>query len=362
VAAANRFLKTGRFITLEGGEGAGKSTQCRLLADALAGSGLAVLRTREPGGASGAERLRALLLDRDAAWSPLAETLLHFAARAEHVERTIRPALAAGMWVVCDRFTDSTMAYQGWGLGVDRDAIVRLADLVGLRPDLTVVLDVSVPTSLKRLAGRGGEADRYERLGEGFFCRIRKGFRAVVAADPGRCVLVDAEGSQAEVARAVWGVVQERLARRPTPPPGPLPQGEGEKNAVVAAPPPLVGGGRGEGSARTTYAHARTMRQLPTPPERRLWRALRAKSLDGLKFRRQAPIGRYIVDFCCHEAKLVVEVDGITHAEPGSDAVRDAWLRGEGFLILRFWNNEIMANVAGVLETILTAAHTRLPP
>jgi dTMP kinase len=352
----------GRFITLEGGEGAGKSTQCRLLADALARSGFSVLRTREPGGAPGAERLRALLLDREAAWSPLAETLLHFAARAEHVERSIRPALAAGMWVVCDRYTDSTMAYQGWGLGVDRDAIVELTGMLGLRPDLTVVLDVAVATSLARLAGRGGEADRYERLGEDFFRRVRDGFRAVAAGDPGRCVLIDAEGSEAEVAGAVWGAVQERLVRRPTPPSGPLPQGEGEKNAATTAPPPLEGGGRGEGLARTNLAHARTMRRLPTPPELVLWRALRTKSLNGLKFRRQAPIDRYIVDFFCPEARLIVEVDGATHADQPRDAIRDSWLRDRGYEVLRFWNNEIMANLAGILETILTAAHARLSP
>ena len=116
----------GRLITLEGGEGAGKSTQTGLLVDALARAGLPVLRTREPGGAPGAEKLRELLLNGDVAWSAPAETLLHFAARAEHAERTIRPALAAGMWVVCDRFADSTMVYQGWGQGADRAAIATL--------------------------------------------------------------------------------------------------------------------------------------------------------------------------------------------------------------------------------------------
>ena len=119
-------MPPGRFITLEGGEGAGKSTQARLLADALVELGLPVLRTREPGGAPGAEILRDLLLGGSVDWSAPAETLLHFAARAEHVEKTIRPALAAGMWVVCDRFYDSTMAYQGYGQGADRAAIATL--------------------------------------------------------------------------------------------------------------------------------------------------------------------------------------------------------------------------------------------
>ena len=133
----------GRFITLEGGEGAGKTTQVRLLADSLTALGLPVLRTREPGGSPGAEQLRALLLGGTIDWAAPAEALLHFAARAEHVEKTIRPALAAGTWVVCDRFADSTMAYQGYGQGADRGLIAELTRLIGLEPHLTLVLDVS---------------------------------------------------------------------------------------------------------------------------------------------------------------------------------------------------------------------------
>src|SRR5579872_3795822 len=129
------------FITLEGGEGAGKSTQTTLLADALVARGLPVLRTREPGGAPGAETLRSLLLGGTVDWSAPAETLLHFAARAEHIEKTIRPALDAGMWVVCDRYYDSTMAYQGYGQGADRDMIATLSRLLRLDPDVTLVLD-----------------------------------------------------------------------------------------------------------------------------------------------------------------------------------------------------------------------------
>ena len=174
----------GRLITLEGGEGGGKSTQARLLADALAASGLAVLRTREPGGSPGSEVLRDLLLGGSIAWSPPAETLLHFAHRAEHAERTIRPALAAGMWVVCDRFYDSTMAYQGYGQRADRAAIATLTALLGLRPDLTLMLDVPVAVSLTRLAARGTAADRYERLGPDFFARIREGLTGTEVCSP----------------------------------------------------------------------------------------------------------------------------------------------------------------------------------
>ncbi|HEY2131957.1 MAG TPA: dTMP kinase [Acetobacteraceae bacterium] len=206
-------VQPGRFITLEGGEGAGKSTQTGLLVDALARAGLPVLRTREPGGAPGAERLRELLLNGDLSWSAPAETLLHFAARAEHAERTIRPALAAGIWVVCDRFADSTMVYQGCGQGADKVAISALTGMLGLRPDLTLVLDVSVKTSLARLAMRGAAADRYERLGADFFARIRAGFQAVAAADPARCVVIAAEADQDAVAAAILATVRSRFAQ-----------------------------------------------------------------------------------------------------------------------------------------------------
>jgi dTMP kinase len=202
----------GRFITLEGGEGAGKSTQARLLAARLREAGHGACLTREPGGAPGAERLRELLLSGEIAWSLRAETLLHFAARAEHVERTIRPALDAGAFVVCDRFADSTMAYQGYAQGDDRTAIATLTDMLGLRPDLTLVLDLDVETALRRLAARGSAADRYERMGVAFFARIREAFRVIAAADPARCVLVPAGGPVEAVADAIWTVVRERLA------------------------------------------------------------------------------------------------------------------------------------------------------
>jgi dTMP kinase len=202
----------GHFITLEGGEGAGKSTQARILAGALRDEGRDVLVTREPGGAPGAERLRALLLSGEIAWSPLAEVMLHFAARAEHVERTIAPALESGSWVVCDRFYDSTIVYQGWGQGADRAAIAALVALMPVHPDLTVVLDVAVSTTLARLASRGAAADRYERLGAAFFGRIRDGFHAVAAADPGRCVVIDGEGAEQDVAAAILAAVHARLA------------------------------------------------------------------------------------------------------------------------------------------------------
>jgi dTMP kinase len=202
-ASAEADRSPARFITLEGGEGAGKTTQALLLAEALAARGIDVVRTREPGGAPGAERLRSLLLDGDVAWSPAAETLLHFAARAEHVARTIRPALAAGRWVVSDRFADSTMAYQGYGQGADRAMIATLTRLVGIVPDVTFVLEVSPAVAAARLAGRGERADRYQAMDAAFHARVADGFRAIARAEPERCVLIDADAPEAMVHAAV---------------------------------------------------------------------------------------------------------------------------------------------------------------
>lgn len=204
-------MTRGRFITLEGGEGAGKTTQVGLLVDALAACGRRVIRTREPGGSPGAELLRGILLGGSVDWAPKAETLLHFAARAEHCEKVVVPALRDGGWVVCDRFYDSTMAYQGFGQGMDRRFIERQISLLECDPDLTVVLDVPDAVALARLRARGGEADRYERLDRAFHDRVRQGFREIAAAAPGRCVMVDASGDVAAVHAAVMAAVATRL-------------------------------------------------------------------------------------------------------------------------------------------------------
>lgn len=201
----------GRFITLEGGEGAGKSTQVRRLAAAIAASGRHVICTREPGGSEGADILRELLLSGRHEWAPLAEVMLHFASRAEHIARVIEPALAAGDWVVCDRFADSTMVYQGWGLGADRRVIGDLTSMMGLTPDFTVVLDVSVATTQARLALRGTAADRYEILGAAFFERIRAGFHHVAANHPERCVLLSGEGSVDDVTASLISALRHRF-------------------------------------------------------------------------------------------------------------------------------------------------------
>ncbi len=197
----------GRFITLEGGEGAGKTTQAVRLTEALCQRGIPTLRTREPGGSPGAEVLRTLLLSGQVAWTAQAETLLHFAARADHVARTIRPALEAGMWVVCDRFYDSTMAYQGYGQGADRGLIQAQIDLLGIRPDLTLVLDVSASVTTTRLRERGAASDRYEREDSAFHTRVNDGFRAIAHADPARCRLIPADGTMRQVHAAILAAI-----------------------------------------------------------------------------------------------------------------------------------------------------------
>lgn len=200
-------MSFGRFITLEGGEGAGKTTQSALLAEALAARGIPVLRTREPGGSPGAELLRGILLGGSIDWSPPAETLLHFAARAEHVAKTIRPAMQAGTWVICDRFFDSTLAYQGYGQGADKSLIAALIGLLGIVPDRTIVLDVPEAVATERMRRRGGDTDRYERLDAAFHARVRQGFRDIAAAYPRRCVLLDASGDIQAVHTAVMAAV-----------------------------------------------------------------------------------------------------------------------------------------------------------
>jgi len=211
----------GRFITLEGGEGAGKSTQARRLAAALAAAGLPVLRTREPGGTPGAERIRDLLLGHGP-WDPVAEAMLHFAARREHLVRIIRPFLDSGGWVVCDRFADSTLAYQG-AQGLPREVWTSLAGLAleGSAPDLTLVLDLPVEAGMARLGNRGagrteaGEAlDRYELMGRRFHEAVREAFLAIAAAEPERCTVLDAARAPDLVGAAVVGVVGDRLGVR----------------------------------------------------------------------------------------------------------------------------------------------------
>ncbi|HEV7959737.1 MAG TPA: dTMP kinase [Rhizomicrobium sp.] len=204
----------GRFITLEGGEGSGKSTQVKRLAAALDKSGIATLMTREPGGSPGAEEIRALLVHgAPGRWDPLSETLLLYAARADHVRRVIGPALLKDTWVISDRFTDSTYAYQGAGRGVPRETIRRIDSVVldDFKPDFTLVLDLDVETGLKRAGVRGGAETRFENFDREFHQRLRQAFIEIAKRHPDRCALIDAGGTEDEVAAAIWAAVARRF-------------------------------------------------------------------------------------------------------------------------------------------------------
>jgi dTMP kinase len=207
-------VSRGRFITVEGGEGAGKSTQVRRLHARLEGRGLDVLATREPGGAPGAEQIRDLLTRGEPGrWQPMAEALLHFAARVEHLNATVRPALEAGRWVVSDRFADSTIAYQGHGHGLGAEAMARLRELAigDFTPDLTLMLDLPVEEGLARAQARAGDEDRYERMDRDFHERVRAGFLAIAAAEPERCAVIDGAAEPDAVETAMWAATQARL-------------------------------------------------------------------------------------------------------------------------------------------------------
>lgn len=210
----NGASSPGRFITLEGGEGAGKSTQVARLKDWLEKRGHSVVATREPGGAPGAEMVRKLLVEGPAErWDGTTEALLHFAARRDHLRSTVWPALGRGAWAISDRFADSTLAYQGYGHGVDR---AMLADLYRIavgefRPDLTLILDLPIEIGLARAAARRGTETRYESLPAAFHDRVRAGFLDIAIADPGRCIVIDANHDVGAIAEAIASAVTERL-------------------------------------------------------------------------------------------------------------------------------------------------------
>lgn len=204
----------GRFITFEGGEGVGKSTQIRRLAARLAATGREVVSTREPGGSTGAEAIRDLLVkgavDR---WSPVTETLLMYAARRDHIERVIRPALARGALVVCDRFADSTRAYQGAAGGTDPGLISAMETYIleEVRPNLTLVFDMAPEVGLARAADRTHAETRFESKGAVFHARLREAFLSIAQAEPGRCAVIDAAQDIDGVEAAVWAAVTARL-------------------------------------------------------------------------------------------------------------------------------------------------------
>ncbi|WP_371423270.1 dTMP kinase [Tardiphaga sp.] len=206
----------GRFVTFEGGEGAGKSTQIKILADRLEAEGKRVIVTREPGGSPGAEIIRHVVLSgMGKLLGPEAETLLFAAARDDHVHAVIAPALEQGIWVLCDRFSDSTRAYQG-RLGHVSPELLNAMERVtigGLKPDLTVILDIPVSIGMRRAAARRGNdvPDRFEAEGIAFHQGLRDAFRQIAADEPQRCVLIDADADPKIVSNNIWGVLRRRL-------------------------------------------------------------------------------------------------------------------------------------------------------
>ena len=212
----------GRFITFEGGEGSGKSTHCKLLADRLQTLGIEVILTREPGGSPGAEAIRYVLMSGAAKpLGPEAEALLFAAARADHVRTTIEPALTRGAWVVCDRFVDSTRVYQGTLGHVDPRFIHALerVTVADLKPDLTFMLDVPAEVGLARAGKRRGEAtaDRFEAESLATHQELREAYRLLVVSEPARCIMIDATEPKSAVADRIWKTVNERLSPATAP-------------------------------------------------------------------------------------------------------------------------------------------------
>jgi dTMP kinase len=210
-----------RFVTFEGGEGAGKTTQIKQLGERLAAAGVTHVATREPGGSPGAEAIRRLLVAGDTGrWEPLTEALLMVSARHDHWVRTIHPAIEGGKWVLCDRFHDSTVAYQGHGRGVSPETLETLRRIIlgNRRPDLTLILDLPVEDGLtrarERMKGFASGEDRFERMDSGFHERMRAGFLAIAKAEPERCVVIDATPDAATVHAAIVGAVSSRLGIR----------------------------------------------------------------------------------------------------------------------------------------------------
>jgi dTMP kinase len=212
-------MSMGRFIAFEGGEGAGKSTQSRLLAEALRERGLEVVLTREPGGTEGGEAIRDLLLDpAGPGWEPEAEALLFAAARSDHGARLIRPALGRGAWVICDRFIDSTRAYQGGGGGLADEAILALHRVGsgGLLPDLTILLEASPDEIAARLGRRdGGESDRIGGREAEFHARVAEAFRRFAEAEPARFVRIDGSGPPEATHQAILEAIAPLLTKVP---------------------------------------------------------------------------------------------------------------------------------------------------
>lgn len=211
-------MTRGKFITFEGGEGSGKSTQAKYLFDALNSAGISALHTREPGGTDGAEEIRKLLVSGETGrWDKLTETLLYFAARRDHVEKLIRPSLDRGEWVICDRFTDSTIAYQCYGEGVSIELVNGLQKIIlgDFLPDMTFILDIESEKGIERVHARQGKGsgreDRYERMGSVFHRNVRRGFLEVAKMHKKRCVVLNGEKTIKELHAEIISAVNQRF-------------------------------------------------------------------------------------------------------------------------------------------------------
>ncbi len=208
-------MAKGKFITFEGGEGVGKSTQVKILAEKLVTEHIDVVLTREPGGSPGAEEIRALLVKGSTdKWSPMTEALLHNAARAEHLSKTVEPALDAGKWVISDRYADSTLAYQGYGQGVDLQILLEMHKVGtgNFWPDLTIILDGhELNRANAREQANTDKEDRYERMGDEFHKKLQESFLDIAKNNPDRCVVISAKGTIEEVAERIWQVLEERI-------------------------------------------------------------------------------------------------------------------------------------------------------
>lgn len=207
-------MKAGKFITLEGGEGAGKTTQAKRLKEALDEAGIENVVTREPGGTFGAEAIRDLVLDgTHERWSGMTELLLMYAARLDHMEKLIKPALERGVWVVCDRFSDSSMAYQGCarGLGAERVAAVHTAVMEGFKPDLTILFDIDPILTQKRVQTRGGELSRFDTETLEFHKKLREGFLGIAESEPERVKIIDAALSRDAIAAQIRHIAMKQF-------------------------------------------------------------------------------------------------------------------------------------------------------
>jgi len=205
--------RKGKFISLEGGDGTGKSTQARLLSEYISQAGHSTILTREPGGAPGADEIRELILTGDPdRWDAVGETLLFYASRRNHMRLTVWPAMERGDWVISDRFADSTIAYQGYGNQLGLEAVMKIHEVtVGdFAPDLTFILDIEVQKGLARTTGRSHNEDRFERMGLGFHERMREGFLEIARQNPNRCVVIDASQPIDDIQQTMRNVIRER--------------------------------------------------------------------------------------------------------------------------------------------------------